>query len=460
MHSLVGREGKTSRVERWSGQPSWNAKRWGVSRTTLDARVIVDLETARPLAGAYTVPGCQKLCRLCLLPLVPFGCIIVSKLDAINNSHLAENQNSIIAMLLPLELWIVIFDMVIEEGIIRLNQCDYNTFPYDHVFLSPGQDRYRFYGSYCPLRLVCRSFNALLGTQPHCQLHSSTFPFPTSIRALQITPIDEYLEPVFQQLLADTRRCERLVCLDISYWLARSSGRPSLSDILGAGERGAFPNVQHLILWIFSNRDEQREISFWIRLQRAFPQLVTLSVTDSHGWLNQEGKPDKVVTFERLEILCCGNGIKWSGCHFPRLRHASVYTLWDKSALDVFRASPHLECLLVRSRRAKFSIDVRSFSRLHVLSLPEDRLHEVVPLDCDHRLEHLWLHLANISRNPSLIEEIVKRIPRIIRITMDLSSVTGDRRTERIREFKKMRLDSFGLTLMPINLGDTLLVIE
>jgi hypothetical protein len=84
--------------------------------------------------------------------------IVFSKLEQINPFHPAENRNSTMPILPP-ELWIMIFDMVIIGGIVRLDQCDHSTFLYDHVFLSPGQERYRFYRSYCRLRLVCRSFN-------------------------------------------------------------------------------------------------------------------------------------------------------------------------------------------------------------------------------------------------------------------------------------------------------------
>jgi hypothetical protein len=79
----------------------------------------------------------------------------------------------------------MIFDMVIEEGIIRFGDCDHITFPYIHTFLSSGASSYHFYGSYHRLRLVCRRFNALLGTRPHCNLHMSSFPFPMNIRTLQ-----------------------------------------------------------------------------------------------------------------------------------------------------------------------------------------------------------------------------------------------------------------------------------
>jgi hypothetical protein len=394
--------------------------------------------------------------RRCLPSPFP---IIFSKLEQINPFHPAENRNSTMP-LLPPELWIMIFDMVIIGGIVRLDQCDHSTFLYNHVFLSPGQERYRFYRSYCRLRLVCRSFNALLGTRAHYDLYSSAFPFPMSIRALCITPIGGSLKPAFQQLLADTNICGRLVCLEVSFNLPVNSGQPNLSDILNAGEGGAFPNVQYLAIWIISHFYERLELQFWTRLRRGFAQLVTLSLQDSYGHLVLDGGADETVTFDRLEILCFSSAITCSGCYFPRLRHAAVNTLWNPLALEIFRHSSRLESLLIRSRFVTSRVDVRSFSRLHVLSLPEDLLQEVAPLDCDHPFEHLWLYLADISRNPSLIEEVVKRIPRILRITMDLSLVTLDRRKQRIQELKRMRLDSFGLALRPIKFGDSLLIIE
>jgi hypothetical protein len=356
--------------------------------------------------------------------------------------------------MLPLELWIVIFDMVIEEGIVRLDQCDHTTFPYDHLFISYTEDPHQFYGSYHRLRLVCRTFNVLLGTRPQCDLDASSFPFPMSVRALHLGGCNE---PVFRQLLEDASRCERLVFLRISCGLNTVFSRPNLLDLFNAGEGGAFRNVQRLTLWIL---DMDQEISFWTRLQRGFAQLVTLTVEARHGWLRLEGEGDKVATFERLEILFLGGSITCSGCHFPLLRHASVGSLLGISALEVFRRSSHLETLLIRIYCAKFSMDLRSFSRLRVLSLPERQLQEVVPLDCGHPLEHLWIRLGNISKNPTLIDEIVKRIPRIVRITVDIRFMMEERRTQRIQEFKRMRLDPFGLALKPITLDSPLLVIE
>lgn len=48
----------------------------------------------------------------------------------------------------------------------------------------------------------------------------------------------------------------------------------------------------------------------------------------------------------------------------------------------------------------------------------------------------------------------------ISRITVDISSLNRNLRTERIQEFEIMKLDSFGLALRPIERGDIQLVIE
>jgi hypothetical protein len=373
---------------------------------------------------------------------------------------MSQNTKAPFMAMLPLELWIMIFDMVIEEGIIRLDQCDYNTFPRDHMFLSPVPTRDRFYGSYCRLRLVCRSFNALLGTRPQCKLGISYFPFPMRVRALHVGDPGLPNAPVFRQLLEDASRCERLVFLNITCSITTEFGETNLPDLFSAGEAGAFPNVNRLTLWILTEHPSEGEISFWTHLHRGFAELVTLSVDTNYGFLYLKGEPDSVTTFGRLETLYVGLGVSWSGCHFPRLRHASAPTLSVSSVPETFRRSPHLECLLITSRYSELSVDVGSFPRLRVLSVHEYQLQKVVALDCDHPLEHLWLHLGDRSKNPGLIEEIVKRIPRIIRITLNLSFVTPNRRTERIQELKSMRLDLFGPALKPVELNSRLLFIE
>ena len=187
---------------------------------------------------------------------------------------------------------------------------------------------------------------------------------------------------------------------------------------------------------------------------------MTLSVKVHPGCLHFAGELDKVVTFERLEILYFGGGIIFSECHFPRLRHASVEMLSHQSELEIFQLSSHLECLLIRSCNVLGKIYVGSFPRLHVLSFDELRLHQLVPVGDDHPLEHLWLYSADTSINSGLIEGILRRVPGISRITMDISSLDQNMRKKRNQRFERMNLDSLGLALQPIEHGDTLLLIE
>jgi hypothetical protein len=358
---------------------------------------------------------------------------------------------------LPPELWMMIFDIVIEEGIIRLDHCDHNTFPYDHVFLSPGQDHHRFYGSYHRLRLVCRSFNALLGTRLYYDLHTSSFSFPASTKALRIPAYGRPHEPTFQQLLVDASRREQLVCLEVSCYISTSSNLPNLSTLFRAADERALPNIQRLALSLLENNFLHAEFSFWTRLHRAFPNLVTLSIRVDDGYIVLTDNTE--VTFETLEILRLAGDIGYSDCRFPRLRHIS-FDDCSNHELETLEHSLQLESLLVRSFGLGVKINLRSFSQLLVLSISEDQLRKVVPLYPDHPLEHLWLYFVNTSVVPRAIEEISKRLPGISRITMDISSPDRNRRIQLAKELRRMNLDSFGLAARPIQYGDSLLVIE
>jgi hypothetical protein len=285
---------------------------------------------------------CRRCPPSCLPPLG------LPKFVKSNTSRLAENQDTIMATLPP-ELWIMIFDIVIEDGIVRLDQCDRDTFPYNYVSLSPGQDRYRFYRSYHRLRLVCRSFNALLGTRPYCDLFTSSFPLPASIRALRIPAFDGSNEPAFRQLLVDASRCERLVCLEVFCYNSTSSNLPNISNLLQAGDGRAFSNVRRLAVSFLENTFLHAEFSFWTRLRRAFPQLVTLFMEVDEGYLYLDDNTE--VTFETLEILHVAGGtgdIGYSDCRFPRLRHAFLGHC-STHKFETFGHSLQLESLLIRS---------------------------------------------------------------------------------------------------------------
>jgi hypothetical protein len=287
-------------------------------------------------------------------------------------------------MQLPTELWLAIFDIVIADGIIH---CDPATFPYFKVsFSSITHDR-QLYKIYYRLRLVCRRFNTLLGAPPWQSFSDSTLPLLITTRAL-LFDLYACSKPDFQLFLTETITCGRLVHLDVQYYSSHSSGELHLSDFLCAGP--VFRNVQRLTLRPTQGRLLSKA-STWARLNRAFPFLATF-VISAHRWNTVDvlrSEMGEVACFERLETLYLDGQAKCLGCHFPRLRNASIGKCSQKE-LEILIRSPHLESLLIRSDWFGDSIDVSSCPRLKLLGLPYHSSTGVVPIGCDHAVEHIW----------------------------------------------------------------------
>jgi hypothetical protein len=360
---------------------------------------------------------------------------------------------------LPTELWLIIFDLVIQEGIIRVDQCDHTKFPYIQSILSEPNLRHHADDSYHRLRLVCRSFKVILGDPPSQILSPSyTFPLSTTIRAL-ILDLDAWPRTDFQLLSAETLSCRRIVYLDVTCGLKSSSDHIDLSDFLGACKGRAFHEVQRLTLRIMNNqRFTQYEESFWVRLHDAFPWLVTLVITQEipNGYM-ELGAVARVVSFDYLEVLYISWAIMYTGCHFPRLRHASI---WSCSKLDILTSSPHLESLLIRSFHDRL-INLGSCPRLKLLGIHAVASGYVNPPEGDYPLEHLWIFIYNQLGNSQLTMELLKGLPRILRVTFDLSRVTGNQtRTQIAKGLQRIEFGSIGLKMQPHVHGDDLLVLE
>jgi hypothetical protein len=369
---------------------------------------------------------------------------------------------------LPPELWLVILEKVVEGNVVGLGKSDCITFPFIEESLYHGQDRYRLNDSHRRLRLVCRSFNAIVGPTPTCYFSpSSLLPFPSTIRVL-IFDVKAMAGAHFRRLLTETSTCDRLACLNVTCTIAESSDRLNLFDFICACEGGAFHNVQRLTLRIFNNPFWQHEFSFWTRLNHTFPLLVTLVMMleypDYGGSLFLTRLTHEDVTFERLEILYLGGLIPYWGFNLPRLRHVSIETC-SELGLEKLTRSPHLESLLIRDPRFQMSLDVGPFSHLRVLGVSEGQLArgDVVSLDRDHPLEHFWL-FASVTpkgRGPFWpFSGILEILPGVSRITVDLSWTGVARRRQRTEEFQRMKLANIGLSMRPPTYGDRTLIIE
>ena len=372
-------------------------------------------------------------------------------------------------MMLPAEIWLMIFDIVIEEAIIWLEHCDYTTYPHIQALLSSTYPRHQLYDSYCRLRLVCRRFNALLGDRPSQSFVDLTpLPLHPTTRALYFN-LDALYAPHFQDLLAEPATYRRLVYLDVTCVVFPILYRTHLSDFLAASAGQAFPNVRRLslrIVKLYWERRDHEEMSFWTRLHRAFPLLVTLVITVDHAhyWcLTLSEMVWNVVTFEMMETLYLEGTIEYSGCHFPRLRHASITSTDRFSSTKLIEPAPHLECLIACPNWPDQPINTRSFSHLRSLGIPNSRLHDILPLGRHHPLERLWLvsyAIPDDYREYGPFKEVLKNMPGISQIIVDLSSVTGKRRKPSIDDFQRMKLDSIGLSIVPSAYDDHILVIK
>jgi hypothetical protein len=347
------------------------------------------------------------------------------------------------AVSLPNELWLIILDIVIEEGIIWLDQCDYTTFLHTGSSLTVSARHYRCSNSYWRLRLVCRTFNALLGARPRVYfLGSSLLPLPHTIRALDLA-LQLLPQPDFQCLLAERPTCARLVYLDVECYISPKSNRLNVSDFLREGR--AFCNVQRLTLRL---GDGGSQVSFWTRLHYAFPSLATLAVHTGRGTrepteeLRLEGG-DNVVCFERLGILSFSGLITYSGCHFPHLRHASVSGC-TQPELEILTRSPDLESLLIWSYLHDLNnIDVASCLHLQLLGIADSPSRSQLQLGRDHSVEHIRLYSISHLRNSDFFEELL-RLPKISRITVEFSECNLQYCWRRIDELQEMKFDSSG----------------
>jgi hypothetical protein len=356
---------------------------------------------------------------------------------------------------LPTELWIIIFDLVIQDGIIRVDDCDHTKFPYIQSILSSANLRYHSYDSYHRLRLVCRGFRAILGDPPSQILSpSSTLPLSATIDAWPWTD--------FQLLSAERPLCGRLVYFDVTCGIIPSLDLPTLFAFLQACAGRAFPNIQRLTLRMLNNRGSVwEEKSFWVRLHDAFPWLVTLVITqENHRGGDVILAPaNGVVLFEWLEILYMGSGISYAGCRFPRLRHASVWSCLS-SELRIFTASARLESLLILSAdRPIINLDL--FSRLKLLRIQDAIWYQMVSPEVEHPLEHLWVFIDNQVGHYRTAMELVKRLPQISRVTIEFSSSINEQGRTRITEdLQKIDFASIEMMIRPGIDSDGLLVIE
>jgi hypothetical protein len=367
--------------------------------------------------------------------------------------------------MLPAEIWLIIIDIVIEEAIISLEHCDYITHPYIHDIISSiDRRRQQRCDSYYRLRLVCRMFNALLGDQPSQWLEDYTsLPLPHTTRALYLSFKTLYAAQVRVSLL-EPATCRRLVHIDVPCTVDPVPNLAHLSEFLAAIAGQAFPNVRRLSLHVDGRPSHDHEVtSFWSRLHCGFPRLVTLVIkTDMHARLILSEMAEEVITFETMDTLYLKGTVSYSGCRFPRLRHASIVATNNVTSKELMELSPHLESL-VDDTNYILPMDARSFFNLKSLCIPAWRVEHIVPLSRRHPLEQLWLlpypFGGDYGKYVSF-DLILKKIPGVSRIMVALPLAARRGRKPCMDVFKRMKLDAPGLSMVPSPYDSHILVIK
>ncbi|KAG8798096.1 hypothetical protein FRC17_007564, partial [Serendipita sp. 399] len=273
----------------------------------------------------------------------------------------AQNETTmdIYDVKLPLELWEIIFKLVLHEIRHPYSYCTPETYP-------RYQLRFRYWiGSrwdsplkdWKAIRLVCRTWRYLAGPQPHVNFSQvpPNFSLPDALKGVSsiLLQLDTgTAEIILPALLQHPSISSNLTTIDLgsyAYW----PNSPLLLD-----NPKAFPNVRCLSLPGLVNVR-----SFWRALQDGYPQLVSLTIRYN---IMPAGAGDYV--FPNLEIL---NLYSWGyqrlSC--PSLKHFAI-RMWSTSIAEFVTKHGH--------QLQSFVLDQRITSSL-IWSMPGDLLRTTLP---------------------------------------------------------------------------------
>ena len=333
-----------------------------------------------------------------------------------------------LAAILPPELWLIIFDLVIESGVDLLDDCDFLSFPgvlnrlrYPWTYLPKGIPALR------NLRLVCRSWNELLKAPPCFVMKKPNTPVPGGVRAVYIYPCEES-QSYLQRILAEPLKSRRIVILDLPGPETFRSRVPFIFDFLCENSH-SLPSVRSLTLGLHVHPPSApRTPRFWMRLNDAFPHLVALVL---RGHLNTlVDNTSNPVVFRKLEISDHGMLYPDSSVHFPVLKHAAFDHMYVFQSTG-FTGHPLLESLIFRCIFSEGpKVIWRLVPHLRLIALPSETVNSLASLPPEHPLQHLYIYVESIPSNQQHLSDnrrkreltwlkaIVTRLPTISLITL------------------------------------------
>jgi hypothetical protein len=291
---------------------------------------------------------------------------------------------------LPPELWTMIIELVLEDNVDPQTICDYSNFLQLRQHLRSPKTHPPIFNSWNNIRLISQAFKVLAGPSPYLFMKKDDIIVPRSARAVYITS-----GPNSLSRLLDVRcSTHQIVALDTANGFIRNSNDERSSAFLRYA--AVLPNLRSLTLHLLS---DSNEISFWGRLNEAFPSLTCLVLT---GRIRAAAEED--VVFEKLEILDIDCQLPPFGVQFPALRHASLKFY----EADQVAGWYDLESLLVRNMETDASFDWLDLPNLRLLGLPTSHLWLITRCPPDHPFSTLCIFVPGLA----LVETTIERPTR------------------------------------------------
>jgi len=324
---------------------------------------------------------------------------------------------------LPTELWSMILHFFLGSSIGVHEPCNHFTFP--EIILHLGSPRryppvlHKRLGS---LRLVCRTFNTLIGS-PYFFMKDSSSAIPSSTRALFICSRKE-VDGCLHRLLTKSPASHRIVVLDIPGF-DRFETHGILPFYTLCKNARSLAAIRSLTIRPGLVSGSRLPSNFWHLLDEAFPQLTFLSLQGPKG----EPPKDKLVTFANLEVLNLDRIEIPSWVQFPSLRHVALTAMPPPWWLSV--GSALCESLIVQKSDKMPGYEWDLLPRLRLLGVPASSLSFLPVPPPNHPFCHLYIYVdtrwrkerandpAQHKSQVAWLKLITKRFPNVARFSLE-----------------------------------------
>lgn len=386
-------------------------------------------------------------------------------------SHLAHRMT---VESLPSELWLIILGLAKEMIIRQYEDCDFKNIPMlYHQIRDPG-NRSAINGSCRQLRLVCRMFKALLKSSPQHFLTCENTSVPVGTRVVTIVPYSAS-SLCLQRAIRRQAIANHILYLQFPCSVSQlSEGSEDFS--LLCSNSNLLPSIRSLALNFYDLTAQSHIMSFWIRLNTAFPLLVSLALLSSHRHgrrlANFTSSQDPLAIFEHLQVIVVDNiGLNFR-IKLPVIRHITLAFPGELSKLYI---GSHLESLIFLGHEDLMPMIIRAkkLPPLRLLGIPFSGILATIPLPKNYPLEHLcvfFLSPSSTRTRPAIyyllpklilwIEFQLKHFPLLSQITLDTTMTSAHDQAGIECVISSANLPSIGLLVPSFARGQRSIVLE